>query len=368
MKRTGILTFHRAINYGAVLQAVALYTKCNELNPCNVEIIDYYCSAIEDQYAPNIQLKDICSVKSALITILQHHSKKNRYVKFGDFIERNTHLSQRVIDVKQINNLGYQTMITGSDQVWNSQLANFDQMYFLQPFNCSVDKYSYAASLGMLTIPKDQREEYKDRLSGFPIISVRESSAAKLLQEIVSAPIRVDIDPTLLLRADEWEPFISNNARSEPYILLYTVERPIRLIQKVRKFAKEVGLPVVYINNGPGMMLSNFDFKFVTDAGPDEFLALFKNAQYVFTNSFHGTVFSIVFHKKFIVELNNGRVFNSRSNDLLTSLGIGMCEMKDDFDVFDFLYKQKMDWEQIDKRLECLRSDSASYLNEIMNS
>lgn len=351
MKDVGILTFHRASNYGAVLQAYALYKALNKFG-IDCEIINYKCDKIEKSHTI-LGLFQSVEFKQAIIRAPQRTMK---YRTFDKFRKRQFCLGKE-LDKSTIEGLKkeYKVFIVGSDQVWSDKFAGFDETYFLT-FADDERKFSYAASFGFDKFPMDLKKEYLERLRMFYSVSVREDNARLMLEneEIVS---RVDVDPTFLLDTSEWKLFSSTINRKEKYILVYTVQTPIHLLDKAKQLSNKTGIQIIYLNNEHR---ANRELKHVRYASPEAFVSWFENAEYVFTNSFHGTAFSIIFQKRYKVEIETEKGINYRSKDLIERLKLENSAL-DEHDSFVFDY----DWKTANQVLKNLREDSLLYLKSI---
>lgn len=360
MSRVGILTFHTALNYGAVLQTYALQNFLKE-NGIENDIIDYQCPYIEKCYRPFF-VSDGQIINSIVRGILFGHIIRKKRRNFNNFVNSRLSLSKKVYNTSDMNNIkgDYTYFITGSDQVWSPVSAGFDEMYFL-PFADKNQKYSYAASIGTSELSNEQKLLFEQRLKDYELISVREENAKSLLTEMnLTKEIEVNVDPTLLLRKESWEALISKNEFTEPYLLIFNVEKPINDVEFAKKIAKNNNLKVVYINERT--IKKDSDIIYKEAVSPEEFLSLFAHAEMVVTNSFHGTVFSIIFQKQFFVELDNKKLRNMRVESLLEQLGVKDREISEN-------YIEKLpdvpSWEQVENILEKERKKSLNYLNLI---
>ena len=323
MKRIALLTFHRAVNYGAIFQSYALQRQlCNLGAQC--VIIDYRCPVIEDQYKP-FYLEKHKTVKSLVRILLKGKLKSKNRNSFYRFLNEHMVLSKsyRTISELEFLNQEFDLFITGSDQVWNPDCAAMDPAYFLDFVWEHDKKNSYAASFGFSEIPEDLKETYHHRLVSFHNISVREQSGVRIIRELLGREASFDLDPTLLLSCDEWAKIAHLSYPNRPYLLIYTVMEPLQLLDRARQIAKRSNLKILYLNNSLKLRFENPDLHFLLSGSPEEFLSLIRNARYVLTNSFHGTAFSILFHKQFLVELTgrNGNR-NNRAESLLNLLGL----------------------------------------------
>ena len=351
-KPIGILTFHRASNYGAVLQAYALQTAFGSLGK-KALIVNYYCPVVEEDHRPAGLFKHH-TIPQALL----HYPIKARKDKlFNAFRERKL-ITSEPLDAGSIASIPdrYSLFVAGSDQVWNDRLSGLDPVYMMD-FAREEQRYSYACSFGFDTFPAGKEETYKKLLSGIRCISLRESSGVDMLAE-AGLKAQTDLDPTLLLNSEEWRAFSEAPSRKDPYILVYTVSGDVHLLEYARELSKKTGCKVLYLNN---QVRTNRDLTRIRYASPEEFVGWFANAEYVLTNSFHGTAFSIIFHRKFKVELETKKKYNVRSRDLLQNCGLSDCIFKNGSG--DFLFHS--DWEEPDRLLGAMREKSLSYLSMI---
>lgn len=357
--KIGILTYHKAINYGALFQNYALI-KVLESMGASCETIDYESEYFKEYYKI-IKIKDT-SIKKILKTILLYKNDKIKRNKFQKFIKNNIKLSEMCTTKQELEKLNdiYDIFITGSDQIWNLGLSNGDKNYFLDFVKDENKKQSYAASLGLLTLNDSEKSIYKELLKDFKNISVREESAKLLLESILkNKKIRVDLEPTLLIEKKTWERLCVNSQEGD-YILLFTFFYSTSILNFVEKLSKETNLKIVTIGNA---IIKRKILNYKRNVGPEEFLGLIKNAKYVVTDSFHGTAFSINFNKEFFVQMpESGK--NPRINSLTNMLNIKNRE------IIDSKLNGKysiIDYNEVNKILSIERKKSLDYLEKIVN-
>ena len=368
MKKIGILTFHNAHNYGAVLQAYALQKVLSKSN--DVELINYKNKAISRGYRIIRINKRSCRL--FVITILSDliHLRKNikRYKIFQNFINKKLNLTKPYKSEEDLkNNFPKKDIyITGSDQVWNSQITQgLRDAYTLNFGDSKTKRISYAASIGNANIKDFEKDEFIKKLSNLNYISVREENAKKCLQNLINNNIEVVLDPTLLVKKEEWDKEIINEVyQNEKYILAYVVAEDNNHLKILNKLSEKTGLKVIHFgsfNDGIKNVLAN---KYT--AGPLEFISLVKNAEYIVCTSFHATVFSIIFNKKFWVIPN--KKTGSRVTNLLEKLDISERAVKslEEFEKLD--YDKEIDYEKVNKKLEEERKKSIDWLNNAINS
>ena len=359
--KVGIITFHRALNYGALLQAFALRYSLSKLG-AEAQILDYRNPIMEDMYSyPSfLQRKNL---KDKVKFLLQGKSELKRRAKFENYRSKYLNLSNELHteeDMKLVSDK-YDKFITGSDQVWNYGAHNFDKNYFLEFVNESTKKYSYAASVGISSLPKDYIAEYKSALSDFAMCSVREKQGLEILRTLGIENRRIDLDPTMLLTKEEWlsQFNISVNPKQK-YIFAYYFELTDTLRSYIEQLAKKMDCTVVFVGN-PLKVPFRCKCKALKTADPIDFVNAIANAEYVVTNSFHGTAFSIIFNKKFYVELlKTDAKVNSRIENILHVFSLGKR-------IIDTHYKEDdVDWNLVNSQMSEMRKESLDYLKEIL--
>lgn len=277
----GIVTFHTALNYGAVLQAYGLQ-KFLDNNGYKNEIINYDCPRFKKDYAPvkiTIHIKRmIRSFKSRKITIQLRD-------KYREFVQKDLICSKKQYDEENIYNADgqYDFYITGSDQVWDPYCAGFDAVYFLNFVTDSNKKISYAASFDQMHIPETMITEYKRRLSSFKAFSCREKQGADMISKITNRNVNVNVDPTFLLDSKEWSKLAVSMKDLGDYVFVYPVGHSEEMLEYAKKIARRNKMKVVYLVCQKPWR--DEEVEFVTGCGPKEFLGLIKDAQYVVTLS-----------------------------------------------------------------------------------
>lgn len=359
--KIGILTFHNTLNYGASLQAYALCKYLRKIG-ADAEIIDYYCSAVENQYKTKINHiifgSESLKVKLKELIILPGMSKRRK--EFNNFLDK-------YVSEKKYNKLNiysakerYNYFIVGSDQIWNLDITNDDMTFFID-FTDDGKKISYAASIGNAEkIVKNKQVE--TLIKKFDSISLREKSARKYISDFYEKEIYEVIDPTFLLNKDEWlsiEKPYSKLKTDEKYILVYAQGRPVYGMAFAKQLAKAHGYKVVVVHS--------FARKFngavnIRDASLEEFIWLIHNAEYVITTSFHGIAFSLNLEKQFFVEIKDDRnPLNSRFSDLLAKVGL-------DNRYIDGTSVEKrfedIDYREVKDKIYIFRENSRNFLQE----
>lgn len=359
--KIGILTFHKARNYGAILQTYALQKKLRQIT-LDTEIIDYTCPYFRDSYKI-ISFKNF-TVKSIVKQFLLYKSKKQKYSKFNKFIKSNIRLS-KVKNIEKCNiakyTKEYDRIIVGSDQVWNMSCTNGDLTYFLDFVTDNKRKCSYAASFGKKDINDIDKQVVKKYLSSFNTISVREKDGQKILNELNIKNASVAVDPTLLIEKNEWDKISAKRMFNTGYILVYLLYSSDEIKKFAKKLAKEKNLKIIVLQSDLKKEINGS--KIIRNAGIEEFISLIKYADYVITNSFHGTIFSLIFHKSFYISLIKGQnAPNSRLENLLKEYNLTNRIL----DYNDTNFDQEIDYEEVDKEIVKNRDKSLNFLKRVI--
>lgn len=377
MKDIAILTkYYRNYNYGGMLQGYALYSIIKSLG-YSVDIISYDVRKNANSVYPRIiQQTKQYGIGAAIHKMAEKVIANGKYfikdvieerVKLFDKFEADVGADTNLYNDDSINNLKreYRVFISGSDQIWNPNAVRnlYLQTFVSEPYR----KISYAASIGRNDFSDYEANVMIPAISRFGTISVREETAKNLLQKYISQPVYTVLDPTLLLTIEEWEKVSTKRMIDEKYALVYFFSNSLEIRKKAQRFCKDRGLELIVIpyakqeynlfdSKGPG--------KRVNAVGPREFLSLVKNAEFVFTDSFHGAVFSLIHQIPFVVFERNKVEhvsMNSRLYDLLD-----LFQEKDrliDIDDFDRVATLcKIDVERIKKTISTYRKMSLEFL------
>lgn len=348
-KKAGILTFHDADNLGAVLQAFALRNVLKNECGISAEIIDYKCSAInKTKYAKKPEtVKEL--IKYFPLSVYYYIKRRS----FASFRREKLGCSERKFNKENIKNCEniYDFFITGSDQVWNPLCSDDDLTYVLDFVSDSNKKFSYAASIGNYEF-KDSDSEWIDNIKKFKRISVRENYAALQLNKTGFSDISVNLDPVLLLSGEQWKCIMSDRLVKQRYVLVYLVLPDVNVLKQADEYAKKHNCKVISNKNSIEFFLHN---------SPAEFLSWIYHSECVFTNSFHGTAFSLIFNKHLFsdIQMTDGNI-NNRVNDLLIAADSTGCSViKEDCD-----YCRA----SLNSNIEKLKEDSLAYLKRICDN
>lgn len=304
MDDIGILTFHRADNYGSVLQTYALQTYLKKKFGLRAEIVDYAPECQEEFYRLFVPVKTPQNLVGNILKLTIAYKFWKRKKSIQRFRNSLLNVSQKkyatIQDFEGVKKL-YKCIITGSDQIWNTQCADFSWVYFLENIN-GVNKISYSASLGGGALSESDKVRIKQCLQSYTYISVREQYGASLLESLLdnSKKVEVCVDPTLLLDIEDYDKIASKRLIRGDYIFLYSVYHDDQLLKTIRTLRKRWNLPIITLisrNNSYKVLFNGIQL--ASKEGPEDFLSYIKYAKFVLTNSFHGSVFSIIYKKEF---------------------------------------------------------------------
>ena len=373
----GIVTPYKTLNYGTKLQAYAMQELMKKYGKC--EIIrfntsnDYRLSAIIGKISySNIKNKFLTKLNNKksseeYIRILNNRNREiasfDNYYTFSKTLNNNKELTEYS---KKID-----TLVCGSDQLWSP--ANVKNDWFtLNIFSERISKNSYAASFGVSSIPKRMEKKYKKFLSKFDHIAVREIDGKQIVKSVSNKEATVTLDPTLMLDCKKWSELASNSKIkiNKPYVFCYFLGTNIKHREFAYNLAKKngyelVNLPFIKCENKADKQYKSICLDKVS---PVDFIHLIQNAEFVCTDSFHGTAFSVLFKKEFVVferfSKEDIQSTNSRIYSILNLLGLNnrlVSEVKD----INFLEKEKINYSNVLKKLEEEKKKSFDYLNNV---
>lgn len=316
MRTIGILTFHDSDNFGSVLQAYALCTFLRE-NGFDVKIIDYRKKEVKKLYSifkPPVNRHNFLENIYSFFYYKQLRERKKNYESFR---QKNIHLSENsYFHNEELKKCSYDIYIVGSDQIWNTSIVDFDTTYLLD--FTEKRKISYAASFGPNLREITNVSLFRRELKKFEMITVREQAAVELCADKFNVNAQVVCDPVLLLNEKKWSDIEKEVPKLPPkYVLCYFAGGVSKALDSYSKRkAKELRCDRILIM--PDWHDWKSKGKRLYSTGPEEFVYLIKNAEFVCTNSFHGSAFSVIFNKNFTVDDSYA---DERINTLLNMSG-----------------------------------------------
>ena len=355
--KIGILTYHRSENYGALLQAVALRSKLQEMGH-DAYFIDYFPDYHVKLYKPFSS--DVCSqysIKGQMAYLLEYPLRKKRHQVFHDFIQKEIEPHCRCMDEE------YDVVFYGSDQIWRKQdaLGDFNPVYFGNNKIQAKVHASYAASMGVMNLSDEEKTKLKELVTHLKYVSVREIALKELIEELGFKNIRLDLDPTLLLTNSEWNHTIhSTLSFKKDFVLIYDLQLNCFDRDAIEGFAKKQNLDVIRLvgiaREYPTSYCRSLD-------GPSEFLSLIRGAKYVFTSSYHGLVFSLINNKQFFTSFKNNA---GRAESILSYLGLS--ERMLPLQTTDIPEMGNIDYNLVSQRMAEARKESVSYIETVLES
>ena len=365
--KIGIITYHRAINYGAVLQAYSLKTYLGDLGNM-VEIINYY-NVDKKSKIHSKKEKLISTIWSPFCKILGKAKKEKKFIHFqNDYLNRNNILIKNDIELcKYVDENKIDCLVSGSDQVWNPNINGRDPSFYFG-FDTKAKKMSYAASFGASSLKENDSLEIAGYLKDFSFISVREKTGQTIIDNMNSnIKTYVVVDPVFLHNFDFWSNFAGQRLFKKKYVFCYVMPGDKEVEKKIEKLAKQykkgTSAKIIFVGRKEYKRLKP-DGKDFISASPREFVNLICYADFVITNSFHGTAFSTLLNKNFYSinsgNKNSSKRYGSRINDFLESIGLNERILEKDSNP-DF---SKINYELVNKKLHSWIQESKDLLEE----
>lgn len=365
--KIGIITWFSGTNYGTHLQAIALQKYIRSLG-YEVWIINFEVNANTRKVG---FWEKVCRQPQKYMTKYAQRKYKEEIASrdnaFKKMIQCQCCMTERINTKEEYIRVcnQFDLLICGSDQIWNPNW--YHRAYYADYAEITAEKISYAPSMGINTIPEKFQDEIRRSLQSFRAVSVREEKGAEILESLSPVKPQVVVDPTLLLKAGEWsELALRKSLVQEPYVLSMFLTDRREHWRAANRFAKKKNLEHVIIP------YCGFSYvqpgKIFADAGIEELLALIKNATYILTDSFHITVFSLIFNRQFITfqrfRENDLTSQNARVNNLLKIAEIPERMIS---------YKSKhvpdmgdIDYKTVNKYLDEKINKSKAYLREVL--
>lgn len=375
--RIGVVThYYKSENYGGNLQAYALVQFLNSLGFADAKQLCYS----KDYNNRRIKIKKFVNPIKAFKYVFRKiyyciESKKH----FNDLILRKKALlkfndesiphTNNVYNKNNINGVinDFNVFITGSDQVWNPLWC--DDVFLLNFVPQNKIKMSYSAGISVDLLTNEQIKIFQRALKTYTAISVRESSGVKLLQPLTEKKIVNVVDPTLLLNANEWNKLCSPRIIDEKYIFCYFLGDIGEKKKHVVKFAKNNNLKIVNMPHLCGFHFSDehfADYK-LYEVSPSDFISLIKHADYVFTDSFHASVFSHIYKRNFFVFNRKGfKAMNDRIYSLtkLFDTGDRFCDSKEKCTLEYIESLPSINYDREFPKFEAMKEKSINFLKD----
>ena len=354
--KIGILTYHRSHNYGALLQAIALRKALEEMGH-KVTFIDYWPAYHQHVY----EAFSIGSLKYRsfignffyiMYCIKNYISRRKRIARFEVFI------NHYIVPYISSMNEEYDIIVHGSDQIWRKQfeIKVYNPVYFGKHNISTKRKISYAASMGVIAQTEEDKQIVKSYLTNLDRISVREESLKDLVQEL-GFDCKLHVDPVLLLNKEQWNSLVPITGKfSDKYVLYYCLQPSAFVLPEIQKFAenKHLKLKIIY-----GKVFKKDTVNEIAVANSQDLLNLIRGSEFVFTSSFHGLAFSLLFQKPFYASFNRNP---GRAESILSQLDLVQYLLKPQ-SVIPLDYKE-IDYHIVENKLSIMIEKSYKYLQD----
>lgn len=358
--KIGILTFHNAYNYGAILQAFATQ-EIVKLLGYDVEVIDYHNLAIDKNYEKrkfHIRAIPKRQFYKLPLYILEKYFYRKRRKAFQRFISEHINLSKSTyFQGEHLDLKGYDLILIGSDQVWNKKhTGGLDDVYWGK-FSAYKSKIvAWSVCMNDMDLNESEKSFVTDHLKNFDFISVRETSLQSFISNFTDKPIFNTLDPTIILSPKVWE-HLCHEVKERNYIAVYAVRKENETIEFARKLSRIKGKPLVIIRSysKPYFTKENKEC-----GGPTDFLSYIRHADFVVSTSFHGTVFSLIFKRQFVCPAFEENV---RVTSILKSVGLEN-RFIDSPNIVEKL--ESINYKIVDKTMEELKQSSFEFLEKVL--
>lgn len=363
--KIGILTYHRAENYGALLQAYAMKTYLQSLGH-DVSFVDYWPTYHSDYFRlfPWQELKKRGTLRKVVFFLqlllwgIPRYKRKKRLQRFMyDKLEipKTPQYTENTCQTGK-----FDLVVYGSDQIWRKQNLcgmGFDDWYFGSEKVKASKKIVYAGSMGVISTTAQDDKYVQQMMRNFDDISVRESDLQSYLDGLGVSSSLV-IDPVFLLSKEQWRSLVRTSNRKKKYILFYNLLNTSESKAFAHRLSKRIGLPICEITKKMDLGVGKH---YIRSASVERFLQLINDAEYVVSNSFHGVAMSVIFEKQFYA-VGMGKKSN-RIKSLLQSLCIDERYIDK---IVDVRLDQIVDYHDINSRILCLIDKSKSFIVQSM--
>lgn len=388
MKKVAIVSCYFQRNYGSMLQAYATQMALDKMGIAN-ETIDVSGFSGEIKKAKTKYFLKACLTSDIILSkfgmaknVLLKKLSQSDYVmkiqvrnqKFDVFCRSKFYLSEKYTSKVELSKKcknNYSAILVGSDQLWlpGNIAADYYTLNFVPD---DMNSIAYATSFGQSSLPKDTAKKASIFLKRIKHIGVREESGQVLVKQLAGRRVPVVCDPTLLFTGEEWMVIQKEAAIiKEPYILCYFLGNNSQHREFAKRLKKETGCKIIALTHIDEYVKCDDNYADITpyDIDPADFLNLIRNASYVCTDSFHCSLFSILYKKSFFAfhryTKSTKHSTNSRLDTLFKLAGITGRLKNGDEDISDCL-KQKIDFEKVHEKLASVRKASYDYLSKAL--
>lgn len=342
------VTYDHSTNYGSCFQAYALQSAIEKMI-INGETCSYCLIPLKEMQDYPFKRHILYPFFKLLWNYQRLYFKSfdKNYMKYA--------VISKMSELTKLNDTA-DAFVCGSDVIWNTDLNHRLGAYYLD----FAKKYafSYAASFGKAEISQEDVLSTRTWLQSFNAISVREKTSFEIAKRCAEKPVEIVADPVILLKPDEWKTLTEPLLDSQKYIFVYSTHMNKTFKHFLSVLKKQTRLKVVLSICSPRQAVEQRILSVYT---PQEWLSLLRGAEYVLTNSFHATVFSTLFHKKFftVVSGDKAKGINMRMNDFLNTIGL---ENRIYSSVPDTIDISEIDYKTADEKIAQMRDESLMYL------
>ena len=367
MKKIGIITFHNSYNCGSMLESYAMQEAIKRNTNKDVEIIDFSNKGQKELYSVWFKNNSLKNIIKNILLIPNSKKIKNNNEQYERFKNENFSLSETKYNTCQdLKDEEYDCVVSGSDQIWNITIPDADDAYFL-PWVKNAKKVAYAPSFGSKNILKysDTPEKYSKYLRDYEALSVREKNGQKWIKDMIGEEVPVLIDPTLILNEKDYDKIMAKDIdEKQKYIFFYCPSFDKNICKYVKKISEKYNLKVITwsCKSYSTKLIKRFGFELAKYENPSAYLYYIKNAELVITTSFHGTIFSTIYRKKFITVKNGGMYGDDdRVRTLLSQLHMEDRLIPYEFDD-NYNYLQDIDYSTYDVEMKKLKEKATNYI------
>lgn len=360
----GILTFPNSISYGASLQMIALQETVRGFGH-EVEVINYHNPYMKAE--KHLKKSKHNPLKFEIQKRVRPLLHRRLYRDFAQFEKRFAHAYpvKSFTDKRKLVEIGkrYDAVICGSDQVWCPMITGGDVSYFLDFCTDKTKRVAYAPSFGAESFSEEFYRQIAPELNRFTSLSARELPGKKIVEELTGRDTTLVVDPTFLVEQSHWEQMEKPHpAADQEYVLYFVVAQSEKLFRQCAEFAKQHNLKMVAIGGNAIQARRNTDpmLEYVFDIGPEQWLYLVHHARYVFTNSFHGTAFSVIYQKDFYLQYPAHT--GSRLRQVVETLGLEDRVIREGVP----LTEEATPYAQAQPIFEQMRANSLTYLENAL--
>lgn len=380
-KPIGVCCEYDHKNYGSMLQTFATLEKLNRMG-YDYEIINYSRKLTLD-----LLLKSLDRIPEEIRDRIKRYKKKNSMQKNPDIYKSvkvrhecfNSFRDKHFYKMSKVNNSfaelhenakSYSAVLVGSDQLWvpKGYSTGFFNLLFVPD---EVRKVAYATSFGVSNIPANKIKIAQKFLNRIEQISVRELRASEMVKDLIGREVPTVVDPTILFTGEEWKELIPvcPIIGDEKYIFCYFLGNNPEQRREVEKLKEATGYKIVFLPHLDEFVESDINFGDyqLYNIGPEEFVNLIRHAEYVCTDSFHGSVFSILNHKKFVTfnrfNTNDPNSRNSRIDSLFFQTGLE--KRRYNGNLIEQITKE-IDYQSAEEKITKMRSVSEEYLENAL--